>query len=163
MIGGITILEPTQLLPNTNLRPDQLVKLDHKDFILDVSVIHPSCPSYLNYNYSQHSLGCAENRATEKITKYTDLMSHRNHHNNQSKFIPFKAFIMETYGGINQLGQDFMKEIYIFSQNNQTIWTQEEIQYLLRFNLSVAIQRGNADLCRTGYSSDAYLFRRNSV
>ena len=161
IIGGLTVLEPPSLHPNNKLRPDQQILLDNQEFILDVSVIHPTCPSYLPYDFTQRGLGSAEFCANKKISKYQELMNGRNLEEKQSIFIPF---IMETYGGINKLGQNLMKHLIVYSQQNQFIWTQEEIKYLLRFNLSIAIQRGNAALCRMGYSSDTYLFsRRNSV
>jgi len=161
MVGGISVIEPTNLHPDNNLRPDQRIILNDKEYILDVSIIHPTCKTYLQYDYSKRPLGSAENRAMEKSLKYHELMSARNLHEKKSEFIPF---IMETYGGISKLGQQFMKDIYLFSQNNQSIWTSDEIKFILRFNLSISLQRGNADLMRMGHSSDSYLFhsRRHS-
>lgn len=154
LVGGVSVVEPANLDPDNRLRPDQQIILDKKEFIIDVSIVHPASQSYLNLDCTKRSLGLAESKAMSKTLKYHDLLKKRNGNNNQkSIFVPF---ILETFGGISRSGADLLKEINIFSQQNQSVWTSDEIKFILRFSISCALQRGNAAAIRQGYLNDSH-------
>lgn len=154
LVGGVSVVEPANLDPDNRLRPDQQIILDKKKFIIDVSIVHPASQSYLNLDCTKRSLGLAESKAMSKTLKYHDLLKKRNGNNNQkSIFVPF---ILETFGGISRSGADLLKKINIFSQQNQSVWTSDEIKFILRFSISCALQRGNAAAIRQGYLNDSH-------
>ena len=80
------------------------------------------------------------------------MMRHRNHISPNSFFVPF---IAETYGGICQQAQQLMLELSVFSLQHSSVWTDEEIINYLKFTIAVAIQRGNASACISGYIYDS--------
>jgi hypothetical protein len=72
-------------------------------------------------------------------------------YNSNSSFVPFAV---ETYGGFCEESQQFLQELAAFSTTHQSVWTAKEISSSLRFSIAVAIQRGNAMACLSGFRFD---------
>ncbi|HWY35805.1 MAG TPA: hypothetical protein VNX68_14270, partial [Nitrosopumilaceae archaeon] len=150
--GASSTVEPVKLNRENFQRPDVQIIMGGKETLVDVSVVHPAASGYLRYDYSRETLGAARTRAQEKIKKYSQMMRHRYNISPNSFFVPF---IAETYGGICQQAQQLMLELSVFSLQHSSVWTDEEIINYLKFTIAVAIQRGNASACLSGYSYDS--------
>jgi hypothetical protein len=157
MAGGVSTLEPSRLNRENLKRPDQLICLDNKQILVDVSVVHPLAPTYVN-NSGQHQLGLAEKKAKEKIQKYEDMKEDASAPFGQTTFVPF---ICETFGGLSSSARQLMKDLAIFASSHESAWTEKELICTLQFSIAVAIQRGNAAALFTAHNQNIRRLRIN--
>ena len=99
LAGAIVVSEPKKLFSETAKRPDLQIVMNHKTYLLDVTIVHPTAPS--NLQHSQKLLGQAEAAEKLKKNKYDELSQNQN-----CTFIPF---VIETYGGLGKRAQGFFK------------------------------------------------------
>src|ERR1700761_4159167 len=108
--------------------------MNHKNYLLDVTIVHPTAPS--NLSHSQKRLGQAQVAEKLKIHKYEQLTQEQH-----ATFIPF---VIETYGGLGQKAQDFLNELSIFAIDHAMIRSRSNIVNGLRYSIACSVQRGNA-------------------
>jgi hypothetical protein len=103
--GGAVYVEPKFL---GSLRPDAKVYFPSHSATVDVSITHPSCPSYALQG-SKSPLAVAKLRESIKHNKY-DAQA-------LAEGTPFTPFVMETFGGLGKEAVGFIKKIsYAYSE-----------------------------------------------
>lgn len=118
------------------LRPDAQVFLPSETSTLDVSITHPSSPSYALQG-SKSPLALAKLRESFKHSKYDgQAISER------AKFYPF---VMETFGGFGKEALAFIKKISILHSEHSSVQVHRNAcsSRIIR-TLSILLQRGNA-------------------
>ena len=58
LAGAVVVVEPKGLFSESAKRPDLQIILNHKNYLLDVTIVHPTAPS--NISHSQKILGQAD-------------------------------------------------------------------------------------------------------
>jgi hypothetical protein len=94
--------EPSGLSEEDQLRPDLQLLLDQHNLLIDVTIVHPTCPSHLHK--SQTQLKTAHQACEAKKSKYKQLADNRK----QSLF-PSPSKAMEDY--INERGIGFEQSL----------------------------------------------------
>src|SRR5262249_6984276 len=100
--GGAVFVEPKFM---GSLRPDAQVHFPANTINFDVSVTHPSAPSYALQG-SKSPLAVATRRENAKNTKYLNQAKEE-----KASFTPF---VMETFGGFGKMATGFIKRISQF-------------------------------------------------
>ena len=149
LAGAIVVSEPKKLFSETSKRPDLQIVMNHKTYLLDVTIVHPTAPS--NLQHSQKLLGQAEAAEKIKMNKYNELSQNQN-----CTFIPFA---IETYGGLGNRAQGFLNELSIFAIDHAVIRSRYDIVNGLRYAIACSVQRGNALIAAAGYANSLNLSR----
>jgi len=97
-VGGSVYIEPNWF---DGMRPDAQVSLLRNNTMLDVTVVHPSAPSYL-VTAAASELGAATKREKEKIKKYSDLA--------RQESCTFVPIVLETFGAFGTMTSGFLKQ-----------------------------------------------------
>ena len=84
---------------------------------MGVSIVHPTCRSYLNR--AQQPLAIAEMAATNKLSKYSNMSIQL-----QAKIVPFA---IESFGGFSQSAQNFISTLAHFASNHCTLFHKKEL------------------------------------
>ena len=71
LAGATVVIEPKNLFSESLKRPDLQIIMNHKNYLLDVTIVHPTAPS--NLTHSQKVLGQAEMSEKLKINKYEQI------------------------------------------------------------------------------------------
>jgi hypothetical protein len=148
LAGAVVVLEPKHAFSETNKRPDLQVVLASKVYLIDVTIVNPTAPS--NLRYSQKVLGQASAAEKIKIRKYAELSSQQN-----CIFIPF---VIEVYGGIGKMAQDFLNEVSVFAHDHMTVSSRFDVVNGLKFAIACSVQRGNALIVLGGYANAVRVF-----
>jgi hypothetical protein len=131
--GGAVYVEPKFL---GSLRPDAKVYFPSHSATVDVSITHPSCPSYALQG-SKSPLAVAKLRESIKHNKY-DAQA-------LAEGTPFTPFVMETFGGLGKEAVGFIKKIsYAYSELSPFPVRRGAFASLITRSLSILLQRGNA-------------------
>src|SRR3984885_9185689 len=149
LAGATVVREPRNLFSETSKRPDLQIIMNHKNYLLDITIEHPTEPS--NLNHSQKLLGQAEVSEKLKINKYDEI--------SQEQHCIFIPFVIETYGGLGKKAQDFLNELSIFAIDHALIKSRFDIVNGLRYAIACAVQRGNALVAADGYANALRVFR----
>ena len=149
LAGAIVVSEPKKLFSETAKRPDLQIVMNHKTYLLDVTIVHPTAPS--NLQHSQKLLGQAEASEKLKKNKYDELSQNQN-----CTFIPF---VIETYGGLGKRAQGFLNELSIFAIDHAVIRSRFDIVNGLRYAIACSVQRGNALIAAAGYANSLNMSR----
>ena len=150
-IGTYTTTEP-QLSCNTSvnehgvsvshqpMRADLYVQVDGIEYYVDISVVCPSGNEYVNqYGSDKHALKACGVQARDKCNKYKGPLPS---HITDDHFIPL---VMETYGGINDKGDSFIKHLCT------TCCDTADVQYNHIMNvLSATLQMCNGQMSYNG-------------
>jgi hypothetical protein len=123
LAGATVVREPRNLFSETSKRPDLQIIINHKNYLLDITIVHPTAPS--NLNHSQKLLGQAEVSEKLKINKYDEI--------SQEQHCIFIPFVIETYGGLGKKAQDFLNELSIFAIDHALIKSRFDIVNGLRY------------------------------
>ena len=123
--------------------------MNHKNYLLDVTIVSPTAPS--NLAHSQKQLGQVSAAEKLKMNKYEELS--RDQH---AVFIPF---VIETYGGLGMKAQEFLNELSIFAIDHLTSRSRFDVVSGLRYAIACSVQRGNAMIALAGYANALRVFR----
>jgi len=109
-MGCFVSIEPPLQYTNTTthqpMRADLCVVTSLGTYYVDISVVCPSGNDYvINYGSDHTPLKSCTVAANDKIMKYTGKLPNNI---NDRFFIPI---VWETYGGINKIGDDFIKQL----------------------------------------------------
>ena len=132
--GACSRLEPNGLSEDGRKRPDLELFLGHIHQLIDVTIVHPTCRSYLKK--AQEPLVIAEMAATNKLSKYSNMSIQL-----QAKIVPFA---IESFGGFSQSAQNFISTLAHFASNHSTLFHKKELIRDFISSISIAVQRGNA-------------------
>jgi hypothetical protein len=141
MVGGCATVEPLHLNRENRQRTDLEVHLDDYKALIDVSVVHPTAPSYLTLA-SKGPLEVAKRAANLKRKKYLDLIKS----NDNCNFIPF---VVETYGGMCSESINFNTIVANFADRNNSPHSWRNVSMDICASVSIAIQRGNGMAARS--------------
>jgi hypothetical protein len=122
-------------------RPDLLVTLGHRRFLVDVTVRNPAAPSHSQAG--QSTLLVASQAERQKRAKYIELARARG-----AEFVPF---VLETFGAVGKQAQDFMRKIASYASVMHAPWTSFEVRVGLISAVQIALQMGNAHVLELGY------------
>ena len=126
--------------------PDLQLLMDQYNKFIDVTIVHPTCPSHLKQ--AQTQLKVAHDACEFKKNKYNKLSQQH-----QAEFIPFAV---ESFRGISESALKLIQEIAIFATDHLSAWSKEEIIENLNSSIACAIQRGNAAITAlSGYQASA--------
>jgi hypothetical protein len=137
-IGGACQVEP-RLMFNTQDRPDQSrvdirVALGGLNLLIDVAVIHPTSPSRIGGRPVMVPLGTTVEAENGKRGIY-DARA-------RAVGATFVPFVVETYGGIGEGAQHFMKSLAKFASTSGAPWSYDEALACIRTEIAMAIHRG---------------------
>jgi len=132
-LGAFAHIEPSRI-DNARIRPDLLLRIGRRRIMVDVAVVHPGAPSRLRA--AQRSLGTALQQQRIKHARY-DRLARTEH----SIFLPF---IVETFGATAPEARSVMREIASFAGRLIPSQTRHATLVRLMTQISVAVQRGNA-------------------
>jgi len=125
----------------SGLRPDLLL-IDEKGVIaLDVSVTHPASKSHARAS-SRHACSAANIRARQKHTKYGHWV-----HKAIDKEAKFLAFVFESFGACSE-GVRRCIDLLAAKACSLALCSFEEFRSYAMFELSTALQHGNAEVTR---------------
>ena len=51
LAGATVVIEPKNLFSESLKRPDLQIIMNHKNYLLDVTIVHPTAPSNLTHTY----------------------------------------------------------------------------------------------------------------
>ena len=143
LAGAPTSVEPKHVYSETGKQPDLLTILNHKVYLIDVTIVNPTAPS--NLVHAQRMLGAATEAEKRKIRKYDELSSQQNY-----TFIPF---VIETYGGIGKKAQTFLDALSVFAHDNMTVCSRFDVVNGLKYAIACSLQRGNSLIAHAGYAN----------
>ena len=139
--GIVSRIEPSGLSEDDRLRPDLHLMMDQYNKFVDVTIVHPTCPSHIHA--AQTQLKTAEDAAKAKINKYKDLAKA-----NEGDIVPFA---IESYGGYSEAACRLIEEIAVFASTHESAWSKAEIIADLKAAVAISVQRGNAHAAVAGY------------
>jgi hypothetical protein len=145
LAGMVTRMEPSGLSEDSRLRPDLQLYMDQINQLVDVTIVHPTCPSHLHVAAKQ--LQTAENAATQKKKKYAQMCE-----NIGANFIPFA---IESYGGYSRDALSLIEQIGVFASTHLSAWSKREIMTNLTAAIAISVQRHNAHAALAGYRTQA--------
>ena len=143
--GIVARKEPSGLSEEDGSQPDLQLLMDQYNKLIDVTIVHPTCPSHIKQ--AQTQLKTAHDACQLKRSKYTKLAVQ--HH---AEFIPFA---IESYGGLSDPALQLIQEISVFASDHLSAWSKEEIVENLNSAIACAVQRGNAIAAVSGYRACA--------
>jgi len=137
--------EPSGLSDEDQLRPDLQLLLDQHNLLIDVTIVHPTCPSHLHK--SQTQLKTAHQACEAKKNKYKQLAEQQ-----KAVFIPFA---IESFGGLSHSARNLIRTIATFANDHLSAWSKEEIITNINSAIACAVQRGNAITALAAYRASA--------
>jgi hypothetical protein len=149
LAGAVVVVEPKHVFSESSKRPDLQIIMNHKSYLLDATIVHPTAPS--NLQHSQKLLGQAEAAEKLKMNKYEEL--------SQDQHCIFVPFVIETYGGLGKKAQEFLNELSIFAIDHAVIRSRFDIVNGLRYAIACSVQRGNALIASAGYANALRVYR----
>jgi len=116
-------------------RPDANFHLHTRTLSTDVSIIHPSAPTY--FTAAARPLGAAETREKSKLKEYEEKA--------RQEGMAFQPFVMETYGAFGKQASEILDELATEASQNglYQIGGMKWSLFAIRA-LSVCLQWGNA-------------------
>src|SRR3981081_2844036 len=111
------MLVPKNLFSESSKRPDLQIIINHKNYLLDVTIVNPTAPS--NLSHSQKSLGQANAAEKLKINKYEQLSLDQH-----AIFIPF---VIETFGGLGGKAREFLDELSVFAIDHALVRSRFDV------------------------------------
>ena len=135
MTGTQSRKEPAKLAELGKSRPDLQIFCPMKDWLIDVSVTHPLCPSHRDAAAKQ-SLDAAAKSAKIKDHKYQKMTEYQQ--------ATFSAFAVETLGGLHRSANKVINKIASLAQDNLSIYCFSTIRQSLLDSIAIGNQRGTA-------------------
>jgi hypothetical protein len=66
--------------------------------------------------------------------------------------------VIEVYGGIGKMAQDFLNEVSVFAHDHMTVSSRFDVVNGLKFAIACSVQRGNALIVLGGYANAVRVF-----
>lgn len=118
-LAGIKVIkEPLGTCPfqDKNFRPDiQLhnhglpgYKDSSRPILLDIAVVHPTCPSYLDYSHSDNDSHAAETAYQRKISAFNRLQDEKS-----KASLDFIPIIFETFGNVHPKSAELFRALIL--------------------------------------------------
>jgi hypothetical protein len=132
--GIVARREPSGLSEEHQLRPDLQLLLDQHNLLIDVTIVHPTCPSHLHKSQTQFKT--AHQACEAKKSKYKQLAEQQ-----KAEFIPSPLRVLDD--SLTQRG-NLILTIATFANDHLSAWSKEEIITNINSAIACAVQRGNA-------------------
>ena len=115
--------------------PDLEVHLETGVVLIDVSVVCPCAPSYVD-SAARDASACLRAREQAKIAKYRQQVAEA-----RALFVPF---VVSAFGGFGAAACDFLSLLRVAAAARMdALWARNPVDELVR-DLSMGLQRGNA-------------------
>jgi hypothetical protein len=137
--GGVCIKEPSRLSANgRKTRPDLQLVLNGQYYLIDVTIRHPTCPTYYDCKEGSSEVQLASTAIAEKqkIGKYSTMAKDQH-----ASFLPFAV---ESYGGLGKSAKQVIQLIQQSATDQMLMWPYQQIVENLKAEIAISIQRGNA-------------------
>jgi hypothetical protein len=135
--------EPSGLSEEDHLRPDLQLLLDQHNLLIDVTIVHPTCPSHLHKSQTQFKT--AHQACEAKKSKYKQLAEQQ-----KAEFIPFA---IGSFGGLSYSARSLIWTTATFANDHLSAWSKGKIN--INSVIACALQRGNAITAIAGYRASA--------
>ena len=139
--GGVVTLEPR----DERADPDDLRRTDlhvimgtQRDIQVDVSVVHPTAPTYVAQGRAMRPLAAAKARAREKRAKHQAAVEGLGH-----EFIPF---VLESHGGFGPAANSFVQRLAYHAEAAGLASTPAAFIRHMKRALARRLFRANANL-----------------
>jgi hypothetical protein len=137
MARALAMREPRGLAADSGLRPDIMIMMGDKRFLLDVTIIHPTCPTHVKQS---NAMKTAED---DKTRTYKELA--------EGHLMEFVPFVVESFGGVAPRARVFLGQLSVFAQRWFGPWSQSEIMEGLEDAIAVAVQSYNGAIVRAAW------------
>jgi hypothetical protein len=139
-VGYSVTVEPTDPVQSHSKRPDLLILNSSRSFMLDVSVVEPTAPTYLPMARTTAG-SAAHRRERDKHAKY-DAIANAEH-------CSFQPFIMEVYGTLGTQARNMVKTL---AKQASILHVDSENRFIKRAMsmLMTVLQIGNARVLDEG-------------
>jgi hypothetical protein len=144
-IGLLNTVEPSDLSPDSNEKPDLEILNGSRPILVDVTVQSPTTATDITQACAE-PLYVATKAEQAKHDKYRTLA--------QSYGATFVAFAVEAYGAFGHEAQKFVRTIA--DQADDNIWSRQEVIKRLTSAVAIAIQKGNARIVSRGMKLNSY-------
>jgi hypothetical protein len=139
--GANACIEPRHVQYSDNRHPDVGFVFGSRQITTDVTVRHPLAPSYVR-NLAQEPLGVAISAEREKVALYEAEA--------KAQGVKFVPFALETTGGWGPSAVALVKQLADHAEAF-TLFSRTEALVTLVQGVSMAVQRGNAQLLVGSY------------
>jgi hypothetical protein len=143
-LGARVRVEPRNLDRDGEIRPDLLVQMGGKTYLIDVTVVNPLAPSHIA-TAANRPMAVLAQAETRKHTTYDALAAHQG-----AVLVPFA---IETTGGFGSEALAFIKELISTAARFQTVWTPRQVVQGLYRSVAVSVARGNSAVFRSSLGS----------
>ena len=150
--GGYAETQPEDLWLDDGRHPDIDVKLGRDRYLLDVSIVHPTAPTYVSL--ARNPMGGSANMVKLKHEKHLALARKVG-----ATVIPV---VLETFGALADPAVDFFKVVASYGHDRgSSLYSWREIYLGIVAELSHRLQEWNADVIRhaASKSSDVHVLR----
>jgi hypothetical protein len=135
MAGSQSRKEPSKLAQQGKERPDLQIFSPQRDWLIDVSVTHPLCPTH-RVTAAKEPLNAAGRSVKKKDHKYVPMAEYQQ--------AEFSAFACETLGGLDKSAIKVVNKVASIAKDNVSIYSHSTVRWSLLDSVAIAIQRGNA-------------------
>ena len=137
LMGVVSLREPTDLCTETGKRPDLELHLPTGTLLTDVTISHPTAPSYCR-RVAAHGAEAAvgDVRDAEKKDKYDDIAD--------SNAMQFISFVLFSYGGWHSSAKRVLRKLAAAVEPACCLLSRQDWTDQLTQHIAVTMQRGNA-------------------
>ena len=132
-------IEPAELDPRRELRPDIQVDLHDRTLLGDVTVVHPTAKKWSSLAASARGVAAVGDAAgAQKSDWYDDLA--------RGLDCLFSPFVVYTYGGFHASAWNFIDRLCASLDPVTCLVSADDWRMALRRQIAISVQRGNADI-----------------
>ena len=132
-------IEPAELDPNRERRPDIQVDLHDVTLLGDVTVVHPTAKRWTRLAASARGVAAVGDAAgAEKHETYDELAS--------GLECAFSPFVVYTYGGFHASAWQFIDRLCASLDPVTCLVSADDWRMATRRQIAISVQRGNADI-----------------
>ena len=131
-------LEPTELFPDSEQRPDIQLDLPDITLLADVTVAHPTAQSWRQLACSAGAEAVGNKREAVKDNDYKRVA--------KESGMEFTAIVLYTYGGFHRSALRYVKQLGGALDTASSLYSLTEWKRSLKEHMAMAVQRGSADI-----------------
>src|SRR6185437_11941794 len=131
-------VEPADLSPDSDHRPDIQLDLPAVSLLGDVTVTHPLARSYLHSVATRGVESLGDARQQEKDETYMTIA--------EARHMRFQAFVLYTYGGLHKSAMQFVNTLTASLDPATCLLSRSAFKEQLLSHIAISVQRGNASI-----------------
>jgi hypothetical protein len=136
MMGVVTLTEPADLSATDGKRPDVEFHLPEVPLLIDVTITHPTAPSYRKAVAKHGADRLGDDRGARKSLKYDGIAA--------SNAMQFSPFILYTFGGWDKSAMAVLRKLVAALEPGYCLLSRRDWIDQLTQQIAIAVQRGNA-------------------